>query len=449
MTDQQLKDFILEVVNAPDRLIDGSDDYLAQKYRQFFPTRDSDIQLLAGTLSWFQDPNHPDPNDPFDRKEAGEILCRAVIRELRNRLRAVWLAKYDDVAEWRLFMVQLHIHQVTDAEDLRSRRLYPPSPDTPIEQAVDLVRRSLLMLRTCRNPECTKPFFVASRAQQRLCSDACTSIAQKAHKRQWWAENKASQVRKRQNQHGTGPETMDPSTQVDGANLVVTGGRPVDSDLELRRGATIVRAKSRVPVGESKRTLKRFLQNVVNASQNRDHIRTAYAKFFPSMTRTEQLVARKASHNEFLTPENLRAIKEREKREELEQLQKGLQSIWNADEHHTARWRLFTLQSELERRTHLFRSEELKSLPPDQPIDRAFGFLRRNLHLLRTCSNTSCQTFRLFIASKPGQTHCSTSCTTAVQKQIKTRWWKEKGSQWRKSRHAKKNNSQKAARHVN
>jgi len=211
-------------------------------------------------------------------------------------------------------MVQRHIHQVTDAENSQSRRLYPPSPDTPIE---------------------------ARRPQQRLCSDACTSIARKGHKRRWWAENKSSHRRKRQNQHGTRTETIDPSTQLNAENLVVEGGRPVDYDLELRPGATIARAKSRVPVGESERTLKRFLQNVVNASQNRDHIRAAYAKFFPSMTRTGQLVARKALHNELLTPENLRAINDREKREELEQLQKGLQSIWNANEHHTARWRLF------------------------------------------------------------------------------------------------------------
>src|ERR1700751_218179 len=86
-TDQQLRGFILEIVNAPDGQVDGSDDYLAQKYPQFFPTRDGDIQLLARLLSSFEDPNNPDPNDPFDQKEAAGMLCRSVIGNLRNRLR--------------------------------------------------------------------------------------------------------------------------------------------------------------------------------------------------------------------------------------------------------------------------------------------------------------------------------------------------------------------------
>jgi hypothetical protein len=158
-------------VNAGDRQVDGRDDYLVRRHQLFFPTRERDIQVRAQQF-W----RVRDPKDPFLQKEMGEVLCRAVIGELRNRLRAVWLADYDDVAEWRLFMLPLHIHQVTDAEDSQSRRLNPPSLDTPIEQAGDFVRRSLLMLRTCRNPECTRPFFVARLAQQRLCSDACTSI---------------------------------------------------------------------------------------------------------------------------------------------------------------------------------------------------------------------------------------------------------------------------------
>src|ERR1039457_5268055 len=137
IADQQLKEFILEVVNAPERQVDGSDDYLARKYRQFFPTRHRDIQLMA-QLFW----RVKDPNDPFLRKEIGEILCRAVIGELRDRLRAVWLAEYDNVAEWRLFMLQLQVHQVTNVEDQRSRHLYPPSPDTPIELAIDWLRRN-------------------------------------------------------------------------------------------------------------------------------------------------------------------------------------------------------------------------------------------------------------------------------------------------------------------
>ncbi len=443
LTDRQLKDFFLEVVNTADRLVDGSDDYLAQKYRRFFPTRDRDVQLMA-RLFW----QSRDANDPFLLKEMGEILCRAVIGELRDRLRAVWLAGYEEVAEWRLFILQLHIHRVTNAEDQKKRYLHPPSPDTLLELAIDWVRRNIWMLRVCRNPECPRPFFVARVAQERICSDACIAIVQKAHKRRWWTEKKASHLHKRENrQRPVVQEAADPSMETDRANAATTAGTRTYPELETRPGAKILRSQSRIQGGESERTLKRFLQNVVNAPENRvAHLISAYAKFFPAMSRTEQLVARKAFHDPFLTPEDLRTVRERERREELEQLQKGLESIWNADNHYTARWRLFTLQSELQGRTHLFRSEELNPPPTDQPIHQALAFLRKNLHLLRTCSNASCQTFRFFIASKPGQKYCSTSCTTAVQKEFKTRWWKEKGSQWRKSRRAKQKTSRKAGR---
>ena len=135
IAEQQLKDFILEVVNAAGRLVDGSDDYLAQKYRQFFPTRDRDIQVLAEVLSRLRDPNHPDPNNPFFQKEAGEMLCRGVIRDLRNGLRAIWLAGNENAAECRIFKLQALIHWGTNYEDSRDRRFHPPSPDTPIELA--------------------------------------------------------------------------------------------------------------------------------------------------------------------------------------------------------------------------------------------------------------------------------------------------------------------------
>src|SRR5271170_5087322 len=224
--DRQLEDFILEVVNAPDREVDGSDDYLAQKYRPFFPTRDRDIQLLGEVLSRFRDPNHPAPKNRFDQKEAREMLRRGVIGDLRNRLREVWLAK-DDVAEWRICMLQLHAHLSTNLEDQRSRRLYPPSPDTPIELAIDWARRNLSRRRVCRNPDCSRPYFVVSSARRCLCSDACIAATQKAHKRRWWKDKKGSQLYKqRSKQKSIERETMEPLAVSGGANIGVSAGEP-------------------------------------------------------------------------------------------------------------------------------------------------------------------------------------------------------------------------------
>jgi len=412
-TDQQLKDFILEVVNAPDCLVDGSDDYLAQKYRQLLPTRDRDIQLLAGTLSWFQDPNHPDPNDPFDQKEAAGMLCRSVMGSLRNRLRSVWLAGYDDVADWRIRMLQRQAHWSTSLEDQRSRNLYPPSPDTPIELAIDWVRRNLLMLHVCRNPECSRPFFVAHRAQQRFCLE-CVSASQKAHKRRWWRKKKL-----------------------------------LKEEPEMKAGATIVRGKRPDTTSSvSERRLKKFLHDIVNAADNRfDYILKVYvdAGFLPSKTLSERAVALNPG---FLTTQELTLRRQREMRQVVEQLRNGLQRIWSADDAATAEWRLFSLQNEIYRSadTTMYESgAELQPPPDDRLVYRALGRLRRSLHMLRTCKNPACET-PFFIADKGGQTHCSDVCAALAQREYKTQWWREKGPEWRKARRPKAKKSRRPVR---
>jgi len=190
--------------------------------------------------------------------------------------------------------------------------------------------------------------------------------------------------------------------------------------------------------------------NIVNAPENRiDHLLLTYARFFPSMTRTERLVARNAISDPFLTPESLITIIKKEKRKAFEQLREGLQSIWNAGDHDTALWRLFTLQDQLHRSTDpevYGEDEELNPPPVRQPVHQALALLRRNLHLLRKCSNAACKIDPFFIAGKGSQRYCSVLCTTAAQQEFKTRWWKERGSQWRKSRRAKKRKSSSGAR---
>jgi hypothetical protein len=406
-TDQQLKDFMLEVVNAPDRQVDGSDDYLVQKYRQFFPTRDPDIQLVGEMLSRFRNPNHPTSNDPFDQKEAGEMLCRGVIGGLRNGLRAVWRAEYDDVAEWRIFMLQLQAHWRTNFEDQRSRDFYPPSPDTPIELVVDWVRRHLLMLRICRNPECTRPFFVAHLAQQRFCLE-CVSASQKAHKRRWWRKKKRLQ-----------------------------------EEPEMEAGARIVLRKrpgtaSRV----SERRLKTFLQDIVNAGEDSfDYILGVYAEAgcLPSKTISERAFAAFQGNELILTDSMAKELPLRihqEKREALRTLREGLRSIWSADDGYRARWRLFSLQHKIYRSgdpTNYDLGEEFPP-PADRIVHQAFGFLRQNLRFLRTCGNPTCKTSPLFIADKGKQAYCSDLCGRWGQQKAKAHWWEVEGPGWRKKK---------------
>lgn len=406
-TDQQLKGFILEVVNAPDRLVDGSDDYLAQKYRQFFPTRDGDIQILARELAHYEDPNHPDPNNPFDRKEATRMLCRSVMGDLRKSLRMIWQAGNENAAEWRIFRFQARIHGRTGFQDGPKRNLYPPSLNTPIELAIDWVRRNLLMLRVCRNPECLNRFFVADRAQRRFCVE-CVSASQKAHKRRSWKKRK----------HLPEEPRMDA-----GARIVA-----------------VKRARGVSPRSEGK--LKEFLHDIVNAPEGSfDYILKRYidAGFLSSKTLSERAVA---LNPEFLTPEELRSRRRQEMHQGLERLREGLRRIWNADDQYTARWRLFSVQQEIYKSTNPENYDSGEELDPastaDRLVHRAFGCLRQNLHMLRTCGNPNCQR-PFFIATKSNQTYCSVDvCALWGQQKAKDHWWKVEGPAWRKRRNLQK-----------
>jgi hypothetical protein len=412
-TDQQLKDFILEIVNAADHLVDGSDDCLAQQYRQFFPTRDRDIQVLATELSHYEDPNHPDPNNPFNRKEAIRMLCRSVMGELRKNLRMVWHAGNENAAEWRIFQLQARIHDRTNFEE-RKRNLHPPSPDTPIELAIDWVRRNLLALHVCRNPGCRSPFFVANRGQQQFCLQ-CVSDSQKAHKRRWYRENKG-----------------------------------LEQESKMNAGAKIEPAKRSARASpESERKWKQFLHDIVNAQENNfDYILKVYAEagFLPLKTLIEQVAA---LHLEFpISDEDLRSKRRQERHRIVKWLREGLRRIWSADDQYTGRWRVFTLQNSLwsSADPKYDLGESLQPAPPsDQLLHQAFDYLRRNLHMLRTCANPTCQT-PLFIASKAGQVYCSDLCAAHAQSEYKSRWWREKGSDWRKARKAKPKKSRRVLR---
>lgn len=412
-SDQQLKDFILEIVNAADHLVDGSDDYLAQKYRQFFPTRDRDIQVLATELSHYEDPNRPDPNDPFIRKEAIRMLCRSLMGELRKSLRMVWHAGNENAAEWRIFQLQARIRERSGFEDLK-RNLHPPFPDTPIELAIDWVRRSLLALHVCRNPECASPFFVADRGQQRFCLQ-CASVSQKAHKRRWYREKKG-----------------------------------LKAEPEMNAGARIVPAKRAGSASpESERKWKQFLHDIVNAHDNNfDYILKVYAEagFLPLKTMIERVAA---LHLEFpISDEELRSKRRQERHRVVEWLREGLRRIWSADDQYTGRWRVFTLQNSLSSSTDpKYDSGESSQPPPpsDQLLHQVFDYLRRNLHMLRTCAHPTCQT-PLFIASKAAQVYCSDLCAAHAQSEYKTRWWSEKGPEWRRAKRDKLKKSRRLLR---
>jgi hypothetical protein len=183
--ESELKKFVIEVANADDEKTDGSTLYFFDRYPDFFPTRDQDIQAII----------------PFFRRkwttleglrtEVPQIYYRGIIRELRDGLRAVWQTEDQSIANWRLFELQYSLHCRMDSDKVwQNKALQPPPRLAPIYQALYWLRRHLPKLRKCGIPECLHPFFVAD-GKARFCSSGCVAASQKLYKRNWWAKRGA------------------------------------------------------------------------------------------------------------------------------------------------------------------------------------------------------------------------------------------------------------------
>lgn len=181
-SDQELRTFLLDVVNAQDQLNDGTADYFFSRYPSFFPSKETDTKALLPLLGR----RMTSPEGLL--LEGRQILHRAVIGEMREWLRAIWDAEDDYTKEWRLFNLQLHLHRVTDLSKYpgKGKSLQPPPLQAPINQALRYLHRSSRRLKKCGNKDCKTPYFIADKGKQVYCSGECAAVAQKTYKRRWW-----------------------------------------------------------------------------------------------------------------------------------------------------------------------------------------------------------------------------------------------------------------------
>jgi hypothetical protein len=77
----------------------------------------------------------------------------------------------------------------------RSQFVYEPR--TEFQRAVYALFRKSALAKVCANPDCVAPYFIAGRAVQRYCSDACAQVFQRAYKLRWWKERGSEWRRKK------------------------------------------------------------------------------------------------------------------------------------------------------------------------------------------------------------------------------------------------------------
>ena len=420
IADHKLKTFVLDVVNAEDKEADGSTDHFYRSYPEFFPTKDRDIELVSpGFRRKWTTPEQV-------HREVSQIYYRYVISELRDGLRQIWNAEDQHTAEWHLFNLQLALHRVVDARDdvWADKYLEPPPANAPLYQAIDCVRRNLHHLRVCRNlappltpPEtrelyCATPYFLHVREQ--YCSERCRAAGQKKHKVTWWNKNKAK---------GKSKETRE-------AVILPKNGETKQQDMLEATGT-------------DRRRFKNFLEHVANIGEDpaaAKRVFSQYQDFLPSTSEEDLKTFLPMIANRLKSKRGEEAYRHAV----VEELRDRLHNIWCAEDHHTAKWRIFTLRLKLE---SIMGRQRSGGRPRGvESVSRVFRYLQTRVDFLRRCANPDCQITPFFIADRQKRIRCSRECGSVAQSKFKKDWWKTKGPLWRKAKRSQRKKSQKRVR---
>jgi hypothetical protein len=184
IADSALVEFVLDVVNADRKEIDGGTMHFFSRYPAFFPTKDRDIKAVVSLAS--QSPAMVEKM----KQEWPAIYHRGLMRELHEGLRGVWQAEDESTAGRLLFGLQSVIHRQVDISRRSDKTIQPPSSH-PIQQALLWVRQHLSKLRRCGNVKCPgpRPFFIAD-TKEKFCSDkVCSHEGEKESKLRSWEKH--------------------------------------------------------------------------------------------------------------------------------------------------------------------------------------------------------------------------------------------------------------------
>jgi hypothetical protein len=129
-----------------------------------------------------------------------ESKCKYLLLPLRATLRAIWQAPDRRTKEWGMFRVsQDFFHQgnsslihspLDDPWNVLLTQVKPPSQtELLLLEFVKLAEYT----RYCGNPDCTSPYFIASKRSQKYCTTDCASCAQREFKLKWWREKGSKQ----------------------------------------------------------------------------------------------------------------------------------------------------------------------------------------------------------------------------------------------------------------
>ncbi len=117
-------------------------------------------------------------------KFTGKVVSLYHVHYLTVALRKAWDQPDLRSKEWYIDTLRREFHEAMNPDS----RGEPP-PLSPFEQAMVYLKRISERAKHCGNPECENPYFVAKKRSYKYCSPECSEPAQKAFKRDWWAQH--------------------------------------------------------------------------------------------------------------------------------------------------------------------------------------------------------------------------------------------------------------------
>jgi hypothetical protein len=345
-----------------------------------------------------------------------EVYRRGIIAEVRDHLRTIWELGDVEARNWRLKSFQSFMNDIMAAGPA-SGRLQPdamaPSalpPDSPMSQALSFLGRKVNLLKICANPECPRPFLIASRADQKVCDlPECAKAMRRASKKRYW----------------------DIKLERPGKGEKPTGGSSAKESGTMGGEVQVQHPKI------SKGDIEKFVLDVVNADKTKIDNRKLYffiqyPKFFPTWEGDVEAVVLLAGNNPVMLEKMKKEWPEIYHRGLMRDLHEGLRGIWHTGDESVAGRLLFKLQSVMHRDVDLSRGSD-KSLPPQShPIQQALQWVGEHLSKLRRCRNVKCPGPHPFFVAKTKEVFCSAACSHVGEKESKRHSWKKNKARWRR-----------------
>jgi hypothetical protein len=188
----RLEQFLRKIANL--HLDNASIDFLKRKFGDFLPTFPLDSELaqlmLKDSPSWnppvvihTADGKTSQGGTLFSTETIAEGNQRRLVVSLATAIRQAWTAPDAESRDWKMFILRRQVLSFYYAED---RWPTSPPPFTPLQQALRYLQMEGQRARRCANAECSAPYFLSKRRNQKFCGDDCALPARLEAKRRWW-----------------------------------------------------------------------------------------------------------------------------------------------------------------------------------------------------------------------------------------------------------------------